>query len=82
MENTEERLQRYRQSTLSEVSSPEFWQEVHHFQESDSSEEWARHEQEVEAQHTREEALRGGEVQEEGLRGEEGSITGELEDEG
>ena len=34
-ESEQERLRRYQQSSLEEVSSPEFWQAVHHFQESD-----------------------------------------------
>lgn len=37
---TEERFRRYQQSSMEELSSPEFWQFVHHDQESDSSEEW------------------------------------------
>lgn len=36
----EERFRRYQQSSMEELSSPEFWQFVHHDQESDSSEEW------------------------------------------
>ena len=63
-ETEQERWQRYQQSTLGEVSSPQFWQAVHHFPESDSSEEWARREQEAEARHTRE--------VEDGVEGEHG----------
>lgn len=37
---TEERFRRYQQSSMKELSSPEFWQFVHLDQESDSSEEW------------------------------------------
>ena len=63
-----ERLRRYQQSTMGEVSSPEFWQAVHHF-ESSSTEEW-----------TRREALHGEEGDGEGLRGEEGEEAQRGED--
>ena len=55
-----ERLRRYQQSTMDEVSDPEYWQSVHHF-ESSSTEEW-----------TRREALHAEEGEGNGLRGAEG----------
>ena len=72
-ETEQERVRRYQQATLGEVSSPEFWQSVHHFPESDTSEEWTRREEALRGgEEGREEALRGGEgVREESLRGEE-----------
>ena len=46
-EGSQERIRRYQNASLSEVSSPEMWQSLHHF-ESSSTEEWTRN------HHTRE----------------------------
>ena len=42
-ETESQRLRRYQQSTMAEVSDPEYWQSLHHF-ESSSTEEWTHRE--------------------------------------